>query len=1068
MKIVDFSVARPVAVSMAYIAVLVFGFVSFGRLQVDLLPDLSFPTISIETEYSGVGPREIESLISRPIEEGISVVQGVQQVTSRSRPGRSDITIQFRWGTDMDFAALDIRERLDLVNLPPAAGRPTLARYDPASEPVIRFALVADRPLDPRIAIDRMDLIALRWLAEEQVRRALEGIEGVAAVRVTGGLEEEILVEVDEGRLAQLGIPFSQVARRLQAENINLAGGILEEGDAQYVVRTVNEFADVAEILRVVIGTAGGQSILLSDVAQVRREASERETLSLVNGNEAVEVAVLRESTANIVALSRVVRERLGQVERELPAGIRTTLISDQAVFIERAVGDVGQAAVLGGIFAMLVLLLFLRHIPTTLIVVTAIPISVVATFVLMFSRDITLNIMSLGGLALGIGMLVDSAIVVLESIARERDRGQKPADAARSGTSIVGTAVVASTLTTVAVFLPIVFVEGIAGQLFGDQAWTVSFALLAALVVSLTLIPMLAGRGKGVQARTGQVAETVTPGAIGKALARGAGGALRASRKAGSGSGKVFGRFFDGFDALYGKVEGNYPRLLSWAIRRPATVLGIALVFFAAGLALLPRIGVSLVPELSQGELVVELEASPGTSLPRMEALAREAEGLLRDEFPEAREIFTNVGVRGGAGTLGRTGERERHAATLLVRLEGLSRGEDVLAGRMAARLSDLPGLQIRVDRPRLFTVSAPVEVEVRGFDLRILSDVAADVREVLRAMPGVTGVEEERRQGTPEISIRFDRERLARLGLTVGDAAEAVQSRVRGAPATEFTERDRDLTVLVRAREEQRATLEDLAALRLELPGGASIPLSSVADLGFQEGPAEIVRRGGSRVMLIEARPEGTDLAGTISRIEEAVAKISVPADLFVMVAGQSRDLQESVRSMQLALLLAVFLVYLVMASQFESFKLPGVIMVSVPLALPGALFALWLTGNSISVVALIGMVMLVGIVVNNAIVLVDFINVLRRNEGLPLDEAVVEAGRVRLRPILMSTLTTILGLLPLALIPGEGAELRTPLAIPVIGGLVLSTLLTLVVIPVLYRIFEMRGERARFPAP
>ncbi len=1067
MKIVDFSVARPVAVSMAYIAVLVFGFVSFGRLQVDLLPDLSFPTISIETEYGGVGPREMESLISRPIEEAISVVQGVQQVTSRSRPGRSDITIQFRWGTDMDFAALDIRERLDLINLPPAAGRPTLARYDPASEPVIRFALVADRPLDPRVAADRLELIGLRWLAEEQVRRMLEGIEGVAAVRVTGGLEEEILVEVDEGRLAQLGIPFAQVARRLQAENINLAGGILEEGDAQYVVRTVNEFADVAEILRVVIGTAGGQPILLSDVAQVRREAAERETLSLVNGNEAVEIAVLRESTANVVALSRVVRERLSQIERELPGGTRTTLISDQATFIERAVGDVGQAAVFGGLFAMLVLLLFLRHFPTTLIVVTAIPISVVATFVLMFSRDITLNIMSLGGLALGIGMLVDSAIVVLESIARERDQGQRPKDAARKGTAVVGTAVVASTLTTVAVFLPIVFVEGIAGQLFGDQAWTVSFALLASLVVALTLIPMLAGRGSGVQARTGRGGEVVAPGAIGRAIARGAGGALRVSRGAGRGPGRVIAPLFNGFDALYGSVERAYPRVLGWALRRPVVVLATAFAFFGAGLALLPRIGVSLVPELSQGELVVELEASPGTSLGRMEALARQAETILLNEFPEAREIFTNVGVRGGAGTLGRSGERERHAATLLVRLEGLSRGEDVLAGRMTERLGDLPGLQVRVDRPRLFTVNAPVEVEVRGFDLRLLGEVAADVREVLRAMPGVTGVEEERRQGTPEISIRFDRERLARLGLTVGDAAEAVQSRVRGSPATEFTERDRDLTVLVRAREEQRTTLEDLASLRLELPGGTTVPLSSVATLGFQDGPAEIVRRGGSRVTLIEARPEGTDLAGTISRIETAVAGIAVPSDLFIMVAGQSRDLQESVRSMQLALLLAVFLVYLVMASQFESFKLPGVIMVSVPLALPGALVALWVTGNSISVVALIGMVMLVGIVVNNAIVLVDFINVLRRQEGMPLDEAVVEAGRIRLRPILMSTLTTILGLLPLALIPGEGAELRTPLAIPVIGGLVLSTLLTLVVIPVLYRLFELRGERARFPA-
>jgi HAE1 family hydrophobic/amphiphilic exporter-1 len=1065
-KVVDFSVTRPVAVSMAFIAVLVFGAVSFDRLQVDLLPDLSFPTIAIETEYSGVGPREMENLISRPIEEAISVVQGVQQVTSRSRPGRSDLTIQFRWGSSMDQAAADLRERLDLINLPPGASRPTIARYDPASEPVIRFALVADRALDPRVAADRNDLIALRWLAEEQVRRSLEGIEGVAAVRVTGGLEEEILVEVDEARLAQLGIPFAQVARRLEAENINLAGGILEEGDAQYVVRTVNEFADTDEMLRVVIGTAGGQPILLSDVAQVRREAAERETVTLVDGREAVEIAILRESTANIVSLSVEVRERLEVVGQDLPPGVRITLVSDQATFIERAVGDVGQAALFGGIFAMIILLLFLRHFPTTLIVATAIPISVVATFILMFSRDITLNIMSLGGLALGIGMLVDSAIVVLESIARERDRGKGPAEAARAGTSIVGRAVVASTLTTVAVFLPIVFVEGIAGQLFGDQAWTVSFALLASLVVSLTLIPMLAGRGEGARARTGG-APPVEPGRIGNALARGAGGAVRAGRSAGRGPGRLVTAGLDAFDRGYRAVDGRYPGVLRATIRRPVIVVVSALLVLGAGALLVPRIGVSLVPELSQGELVVELEASPGTSLIRMEELARQAESLLLAEFDQVREIFTNVGVRGGAGTLGRTGERERHAATLLVRLDGLSRDEDVLAGRMTERLGDLPGLQIRVDRPRLFTVNAPVEVEVRGFDLRLLGEVAADVRATLRAMPGVTGVEEERRQGSPEISIRFDRERLARLGLTVGDAAEAVQSRVRGAPATEFTERDRDLTVLVRAREEQRATLEDLGNLRLDVPGGGGVLLSAVAELGFQDGPAEIVRRGGTRVMLIEARPSGTDLAGTIRRIEAAVAGIPAPDDIHVVVAGQSRDLEQSVRSMQLALLLAVFLVYLVMASQFESFKLPGVILASVPLALPGALAALWITGNSISVVALIGMVMLVGIVVNNAIVLVDFINVLRRDEGMPLDDAIVEAGRVRLRPIMMSTLTTVLGLLPLALIPGEGAELRVPLAVPVIGGLILSTLLTLIVVPVLYRVFELRGERARVAA-
>lgn len=1065
MKVVDFSIQRPVAVSMAFIAVLVFGFVSFTRLPVALLPDLSFPTVTIETEYTGIGPREIESLITRPIEEAVSVVQGVQQVTSRSRPGRSDVTVQFRWGTDMDFAALDLRERLDLLNLPADAGRPTIARYDPASEPVIRYALTPARPLDARNEADRQELIALRLVAEEQVRRGLEGIQGVAAVRITGGLEEEILVEVDERRLAQLGIRFSQVASRLAAENINLAGGILEEGDAQYVVRTVNEFTTPAEMERVVVGQAAGTPVLLRDVAVVRREGKERETISRVNGAEAVEVAVLRESTANIVAVSDVVRERMKAIEASLPPGIGVTLISDQATFIRRAVSDVQQSAILGGAIAMIVLFLFLRHLPTTLIIATAIPISVISTFVLMYSRDITLNVMSLGGLALGVGMLVDSAIVVLESIARERERGRKGVDAAKFGASRVGKAVVASTLTTVAVFLPIVFVEGIAGQLFGDQAWTVSFALLSSLVVALTIVPMLAavmdGGSVGVGSAAG--ADEPLPGRVGEAVARGAGGVLRGLRSGGGLGARLLRPIADAFDGAYGKIERSYPGWLDRALRRPVLVIGLSVLALGVGIAFVPLAGIELIPELRQGELTVELEASPGTSLARMEELAAAAEERIRTH-PSVRDIFTSVGVRGGAGTLGRTGEQERHAATLLVRLNEIGRAEDRIAAELAELLDALPGLKIRVDRPRLFTTNTPLEIEVRGYELPLLTQAAADVRELLATVPGVAGVDEERRLGTPELVVRFDRERLAHVGLTVGDAAEALRARVRGVDATEYTERDRDLTVLVRAREEQRRSLEDLANLRLEVPGGGSIALSAVATLEFADGPAEIVRRGGSRVMLVEARPSGRDLAGTIARVEQALAELPVPEDVTVAVAGQSRDLRQSVRSMQLVLLLAVFLMYLVLASQFESFKLPGIILVSVPLALPGATGALWLTGNPISVVALIGMVMLAGIVVNNAIVFVDCVNVLRREDGMALDDALREAGRLRLRPIVMTTLTTVLGLIPLAVIQGEGAELRVPLAVPVIGGLVLSTLLTLFVVPVMYRVIEARGERKR----
>ena len=1064
MKLVDFSIRRPVAISMGFLALVVFGLVSFQRLQLDLLPDVSFPTLTVRTEYAGVGPREIETLISRPVEEAVSIVQGVQQVTSRSLAGRSDVILAFRWGTDMDFAAMDLRERLDLLNLPNQAQRPTIARYDPNAEPVIRVALTSARPLDERIPADRDELIELRYLAEEYVRRGIEGIEGVAGIRITGGLVEEIQVDVDEARLATLGIPFSQVAQRLAAENINLAGGVLEEGGARYAVRTVNEFASVAEIPNVVVGTVAGQPVLLRDVAEISSGAAERETISRVDGLEAVEISVLRESTANIVEVAEAVQTRLDPLARGLPGGTGLTVLRDESLFIRNAINDVRSAALLGGIIAIVVLLLFLRHLRTTIIVATAIPISVIATFVLMFGQGLTLNIMSLGGLALGIGMLVDSAIVVLESIARRREAGDGPVEAAREGTNRVGGAVVAATLTTVAVFVPIIFVEGVAGQLFGDQAWTVSFALVASLVVSLTLVPMLAARGGGGghyptgSAEDGQLdlAAEASPEVLERGFfVRVLTVIIRGGNAVIAGITRLLSPLADLFDRGFGWINRRYPIWLRTALRHPWRVMGAFVSVLLIGALVLPRVGVELIPEFQQGELIVQLEAAAGTSLERMEALSENAENIAHG-VDGVREIYTTVGMR-GSGALGSSDDPERHASTLLVRLDGLQVDDARVASELSDRLAAIPGVAFRIDRPRLFTVSAPIEVEVRGYDLNALAQIAEQVRGRLRALPEVAGVSDEGREGNPEITIHFDRELVARAGLTIADAGEAVRMRVQGAVATDLTQRDRDIAILVRAQEGQRQTLQDLGNLRIETPGGGSVALSAIARLQFDEGPAEVIRRNGLRVAIIEARPAGQDLAGTISRIEEELRTLSIPPEFSVAVAGQSQELRSSIISMQLALLLAVFLVYLVMASQFESFRQPFVILVSVPLALVGAVLSLWVTGTPISVVALIGIVMLSGIVVNNAIVFVDATNQLRRSDGLELDVALVEAGRLRLRPIVMMTTTTVLALLPMALIRGEGAELRAPLAIPLIGGLVLSGLLTLIVVPVLYRIVE-----------
>jgi hydrophobic/amphiphilic exporter-1 (mainly G- bacteria), HAE1 family len=530
----------------------------------------------------------------------------------------------------------------------------------------------------------------------------------------------------------------------------------------------------------------------------------------------------------------------------------------------------------------------------------------------------------------------------------------------------------------------------------------------------------------------------------------------LRGARALGRGLARGARPMLTAFDRGYGWVDSRYPEWLMAGLRRPGRVLGATALAVLIALLLVPRLGLELIPELSQGELVVELEAAPGTSLTRMEQFTRQAEAVALG-VSGVSEVFSTVGMRGmGSALGGGSGDIERHAATLLVRLEDLGVSDMRVRADLAESLVALPGLAFRIDRPRLFTLAAPIEVEVRGYNLQQLAQVAADVRARLRAMPDVAGVEEPRREGNPEITIRFDRERAARVGLTVVDAAEAVAARVRGVGATELTEEDRDISILVQAREEQRRTLQDLADLRIETPTG-TVALSSIATLGFGEGPAEIVRRNGSRVALVQASPATRDLAGILGRIQDEVRTVPAPAEMAIVVAGQSRELQSSILSMQMALLLAVFLVYLVMASQFESFRQPMVIMASVPLAMVGAGLSLWVTRTPISVVAMIGVVMLAGIVVNNAIVLLDTVNQLRRDQGLELDEALREGARLRLRPIVISTLTTVLGLLPLALIRGEGMELRAPLAIPVIGGLLVATALTLMVIPVLYRLVE-----------
>ncbi|MBN1885122.1 MAG: efflux RND transporter permease subunit [Candidatus Krumholzibacteriota bacterium] len=1095
MNIIDLSIRRRVTVAMFTLAVLLFGAVSFSRLKMNLLPELTYPTLTVRTEYPGAAPAEIENLISKPIEEAVGVVKNVTRVSSISRSGQSDVILEFEWGTDMDYAGLDVREKLDALELPLDVPRPTILRFDPSLEPIIRFGFCRKKdaaPVAPPDVIlagsdadtvaygasvgaapalagifDEEELKFLRRFAEEEIKKELEAARGVAAVKVSGGLEDEIQILVDQGRLAQLDLPIDRLAAQIGAENVNLSGGRLEEGTQQYLVRTLNQFRSIGEIGDVIVSTKDGKPVYLRDIATVLHGFKEREAVTRLDGREAVEIAVYKEGDANTVSVARDVERRLARVRDLLPDGYELVEVYDQSTFISQAITEVIQAGVIGGLLAVFVLYFFLQNFWATVIISLSIPVSVIATFNLMFGADLTLNIMSLGGIALGIGMLVDNSIVVLENIARHRERGKTAGDAARDGASEVGTAVTASTLTTVAVFLPLVFVKGISGQLFRDQALTVTFALLASLWVALTLIPMLASLHGHAAAAPPPRPKTPPRNRIARVFSR-IGRALfttapvcvvRALRFAA----KILSRvalflvkpFLRLFLAVYSRVEKRYHAALDWSLDHRAAVLFIAFGLFVVSLAAATRIGVELIPQLSQGEFQVEFRLSPGTPLEATD----EAIAGIQEAAGNIDGVKTTFAVAGTGNRMDADPEQGgENWGELNVSLAPGSGHEDEarVIDLLRLELAAQPDLQYKFARPTLFSFKTPIEIEVAGYELRHLRRVSDEIARRLDASPRFADVKNTMKSGHPEIQIRFDRERAASLGFAVYEVADRVVSKVRGDVATRYSWRDRKIDVLVRARENDRNSVEKIRRLIINPESEYPVTLDAVADIVIETGPGEIRRVDQERVAIVTANLAMGDLGAAAFEIEEIIRQTAVPAGITASLTGQNREMSASFRSLQFALLLAVFLVYLVMASQFESFLHPFVILFTIPLALIGVVLALSITKSTISVVVLIGLILLAGIVVNNAIVLVDYVNQLRRR-GMEKREAIVEGAHSRLRPIMMTMLTTSLGLLPLAIGIGEGAEIRAPMAITVIGGLTVSTLLTLIVIPVMYSVLD-----------
>ena len=1114
---------------MLFLALIVFGLKSYQELSLNLLPDITYPTLTVRTKYPSAAPEEVEHLVSVSLEEAVGTVGGLVKMSSISSSGLSEIILEFDWQTDMDMASLDVREKLDRVYMPDEVEKPVILRYNPSLDPIVRFGLHGSD-----------DLFRLRTIGEDVVKKEIEGLAGVAAVKVKGGLEEEIVVRLDEKRAASVGLSVAEIGNRLRLENVNLAGGSLREGRTEYLVRTINEFQTVEDIADVVVGERGGAEIKLSDLATVERGHKEREIITRINGRESVEIEIFKEADSNTVKVADAVKEKLGirgppgfferqekkrrakkapsdsagpdsprrrrDVVSQLPEGITLDIIADQSEFIKKAISEVKTTAMLGGILALLVLYFFLRDSRSTAMIGLAIPISIIATFLPMFIADVSLNIMSLGGLALGLGMLVDNSIVVLESIYRCREDGDSLEAAASRGVTEVRGAVIASTITTIAVFFPIVFVQGIASQIFSDLALTVTFSLFSSLLVALFLIPMLVSRrydfsgsssqdnpgsrpgpraafewikkewktipfrgrpGAGLLRATARVILGIPLGFVSfllKAIAQAFLVALISAAyallfvlgaiwKVGALVAKLLSYpFLAVFTRLYSAVDDGYPHLLRAALSNRVLVVAISAALLGHCVYLLPGLGSELMPKMHEGRFGIVAEKAVGTPIELMEESIMPIEKSA-GAHPLIKTVFSLIGSESSAGETSEL--RGSNYAQFEILLEDL--GSDVYAqdnvvDSLRDELSKLTDMKIKFVESSPFTFRTPVEVELEGRDLDLLQQIGEEIETLVAGVDGLRDVRLNIERGTPEMRITFNSDKIAALGLTVNDVAESIRRKVKGDVPTKLAREDEKIDIRVRASKTDVRTLDSIRNLVVSSPGGVPLPLSAVADTSVAPGPSEIRRVDQRRVAVVSANLSGRDLGGIRQDIDMRLAGVTLPRGYSAEMGGQFEEMERSISSLLLALVLAVFLVYAVMAAQFESLAHPLIIIFSIPLAFIGVIYSLYLLKVPVSIVVFMGAIVLAGVVVNDAIVLVDYINRMRAT-GLEMNEAIVKACRTRLRPVLMTTMTTVLGLTPMAIGLGEGSEVRVPLAITVIAGLLSATFLTLVVVPSIY---------------
>lgn len=1027
MDFTKLSIKRPITILMAALVTVLLGGVSLSKMHLDLMPSMDIPMAVVMTTYSGAGPEEVENMVTKPMEGALANVQNAKTIYSSSSQGSSMVMVEFEDGTDMDDATLWMRERIDLVKsaLPDEVGTPTVLKMDMNSTPVAYLTVTSDR----------LGENELQAYVEDKILPQFQSLSGVASTSTSGGSEREIVVEINQERLEGLGLDMNTISQLLMAENFNQAGGTVDYGTKEFSISSKLQLQSVEDIKNMPIPLNSGSVLRLQDIATITEREKEATSISRVNGQNCMMVSITKASDANTVATVNQVKEVMEQINSE-DQGIQCQLVTDQAEFIELAINGIKNNLLIGGLLAIIILFIFLKNIGLTAVIAVSMPLSVIATFVLLYFSGTTLNMISLGGLALGIGMMVDNSVVVIESIYRHRTtEGGTMLEGTYRGTKEVRMAVMASTLTTVVVFLPIVFASGIVMDIFKDMAMSVVFSLVASLVVSLTVVPMLCGNYVHNMHRN------------------------HAPKKL-----DFINKTLSGFDHGVRGLTGFYGKAMDWCLKRKKWVLIVTFAAFVGSLALIPFIGVELIPASDEGRISITLEAPTGTSLEELDRLTSQAEEYLLS-VPQMAE----VSVQSGGGSLPSSSAAQASITCSLVDKKDRKESTDEVADQIRGELSKIAGAEISVSSASSIMGSSSfggsgINVEISGPELDVLEDLSNQMVEKISQIEGTREVTSSVQQASKEVAVRVDREKSSSYGLTGAQVASAIRTAVEGTVATTLKADGEEIDIRLSYPEGTIENVSDLSSIQIKSPMGSYVPLSAVAEIGLEDSPVSIARKDRERYITITGELFGRDTGSVSREIEKLSSQMTLPQGYTIRQGGQVEMMEDSFDSMALVLVLAVLLVYMVMAAQFESLLYPFIIMFTMPLAVTGSLILLFVTRQTISIPSAIGFLILAGIVVNNGIVLVDYINVLRREQGMEVEQAVKTAGMIRLRPILMTALTTILALLPQAFSQASGAEMERGMSIVVAGGLTASTVLTLVVVPILYLYFDKLSHRRK----